>query len=186
LGLTQEGLAELANAQVENDTGKPGAMDADYVSKLERGVHTWPGKHYRRALCTLLDERTDADLGFYSARSKAVTVVGEQFEGARGSDDVKRQAFLRAVAATVAGMAVGNPVAEAVGRAVNGDVPSRVGSAEIEQVNHAITLLGNGRIYTAAACARMRLQGKRNGLPNFLLRTAPIESKMSCTARSGF
>ena len=40
LGLTQDGLADLANTQVERDTGKAGAMDADYISKLERGVHT--------------------------------------------------------------------------------------------------------------------------------------------------
>lgn len=153
LGLTQEGLAELANAQVENDTGKPGAMDADYVSKLERGVHTWPGKHYRRALCSVLGARTDADLGFYSTRSKTATVVGDRFEEARRSDDVKRQAFLRAVAATVAGMAVGNPVAEAVGRATNGDAPSRVGSAEIEQVNHAINLFGEWQdLYGGGVC----------------------------------
>lgn len=153
LGLTQEGLAELANAQVENDTGKPGAMDADYISKLERGVHTWPGKQYRRALCTLLGARADADLGFYSTRSKAATVVGDRFEGARGSDDVKRQAFLRALAATVAGMAVGNPVAEAVGRAAGGDAPSRVGPVEVEQVNHAINLFGEWQdLYGGGVC----------------------------------
>lgn len=153
LGLTQEGLAELANAQVEADTGKPGAMDADYISKLERGVHSWPGKHYRRALCTVLGARTDADLGFYSARSKAATVVVDQFEVARGSDDVKRQAFLRALAATVAGMAVGNPAAEALARAASGDAPSRVGAVEVEQVDHAINLFGEWQdLYGGGVC----------------------------------
>lgn len=153
LGLTQEGLAELANAQVETDTGKPGAMDADYVSKLERGVHTWPGKHYRRALRTVLGAHTDADLGFCSTRSKAATVVDDQFEVAQGSDDVKRQAFLRALAATVAGMAVGNPAAEALGRAATGDAPSRVGSVEVEQVNHAINLFGEWQdLYGGGVC----------------------------------
>ncbi|MGI8308555.1 helix-turn-helix domain-containing protein [Saccharopolyspora hattusasensis] len=153
LGLTQEGLAELANAQVERDTGKPGAMDADYISKLERGVHTWPGKHYRRALCAVLGAPIDAELGFYSTRSKAATVVVDRTEGAQGSDDVKRQAFLRALAATAAGMAVGDPVAEAVGRAAAGDVPSRVGATEVEQVNHAINLFGDWQdLYGGGAC----------------------------------
>ena len=47
--LTQGTLAELANAQVERATGRPGAMDADYISKLERGVHTWPTRPPRPA-----------------------------------------------------------------------------------------------------------------------------------------
>ena len=38
-----------ANMQVEEETGKPGAMDADYIGKLERGIHRWPNRHYRGA-----------------------------------------------------------------------------------------------------------------------------------------
>jgi transcriptional regulator with XRE-family HTH domain len=49
-GLTQGQLAELANAQVEAVTRSPGAMDADYIGKLERGIHRWPNKSYRHAL----------------------------------------------------------------------------------------------------------------------------------------
>ncbi|WP_433872382.1 helix-turn-helix domain-containing protein [Saccharopolyspora sp. CA-218241] len=151
--LTQESLAGLANAQVERDTGKPGAMDADYVSKLERGVHHWPGKDYRRALRTVLGASEDRDLGFYSTRSKAATVVGDPAEAAQGSDDVKRQAFLRALAATAAGMAVGDPVAEAVGRAGSGDTPARVGATEVEQVDHAIELFGEWQdLYGGGVC----------------------------------
>jgi transcriptional regulator with XRE-family HTH domain len=151
--LTQESLADLANAQVEFVTGTCGAMDADYVSKLERGVHRWPGKDYRSALRAVLGAKTDLELGFYSTRSKAATAVSDPFDVAQGSDDVKRQAFLRALAATVAGMAVGDPAAEAVGRAAEGDSPSRVGDTEVQQVDHAISLFGGWQdLYGGGVC----------------------------------
>jgi transcriptional regulator with XRE-family HTH domain len=73
-GRTQGQLAELANAQVEQATGKPGAMDADYIGKLERGVHRWPNQQYRAALRHVLRRQSDADLGFFSTRSRAATV----------------------------------------------------------------------------------------------------------------
>ncbi|MFD2417649.1 helix-turn-helix domain-containing protein [Amycolatopsis pigmentata] len=152
-GLTQGTVAELANAQVERDTGKPGAMDADYVSKLERGVYRWPGKHYRRALRAVLGGSTDSDLGFHSTRCKQNTVVSGTPEMDPGSDDVNRQAFLRVMAASVAGMAVGSPTAEAVGRAVGGDSPARVGATEIEQVDHAIRFFGELQsLYGGGVC----------------------------------
>lgn len=151
--LTQDGLAELANAQVERDTGTSGAMDADYVSKLERGVHRWPGKGYRRALRAVLGAQTDLDLGFYSTRAKAANVVDRSSGAAGGSDDVKRQAFLRALAATVAGVAVGDPAAEAMAMAASGDVPARVGAADIQQVDHAINLFGEWQdLYGGGIC----------------------------------
>lgn len=151
--LTQEALADLANAQVERDTATPGAMDADYISKLERGVHTWPGKDYRRALRTVLGASSDAELGFYSKRSRAATVVGDSSEAVPGSDDVKRQAFLRAVAATVAGMTAAEPAAEAVARAAEGDTPARVGTTELRQVEHAIDVFGQWQdLYGGGMC----------------------------------
>ncbi|MGH3623562.1 MAG: helix-turn-helix domain-containing protein, partial [Sciscionella sp.] len=159
--LTQESLADRANAQVAQDTGKQGAMDADYVSRLERGIHRWPGKDYRRALRVVLGAHTDLDLGFYSTRSRAATVVsihpGYPSELAKrssqGSDDVKRQAFFRALAATMAGMAVGDPVAEAVGRAASGDTPSRVGATEVHHVDYAINLFGEWQdLYGGGVC----------------------------------
>jgi transcriptional regulator with XRE-family HTH domain len=73
-GLTQAQVAALANAEVERLTGTLGAMDADYVGKLERGVHRWPNRHYRMALVAVLRGRREADLGFFSTRSRAATV----------------------------------------------------------------------------------------------------------------
>jgi transcriptional regulator with XRE-family HTH domain len=162
--LTQEALAELANAQVEQATGRAGAMDADYVSKLERGIHRWPGKHYRRALRDVLGAQSDLDLGFYSMRSMtSKTGTGLSLDGTghmpgtdRGSDEVKRQAFLRGLATTVTGMALGDlddPVAEAVGRAASDEVPSQVGPTEVQQVEHATNLFGEWQdLYGGGSC----------------------------------
>lgn len=153
-GLTQEQLAEAANAEVEALTGRPGGMDADYISKLERGVHTWPNKHYRQALRQVLDVVSDADLGFYSSRTRRATVGSAVVSPAvEGIDDVNRQAFLRALAATVAGVAVGDPIAEAISRPASGQVPARVGQAEVGQLNHAIEVFGGWQdLYGGGVC----------------------------------
>lgn len=86
--LTQGALAELANAQVDKDTGRPGAMVAEYVSKLERGIHRWPREDYRRAFRAVLGARTDRDLGFYPTRTKTASVIGDPPQATGRSDDV--------------------------------------------------------------------------------------------------
>lgn len=62
--LTRQELADLVNAQVETATGRPGALDANYIGKLERGVITWPRMHYRVAFRTVLGITSDRELGF--------------------------------------------------------------------------------------------------------------------------
>lgn len=184
--LTQEALANLANAQVERDTRKPGAMDADYISKLERGIHTWPGKDYRRALRTVLGADNDSDLGFYSTRTKAATVVSDPSVVAQGSDDVDRQAFLRSLAATVAGIAVCDPAAEAIGRAIGGDSPSRVGTTEVQQVNHATDVFGEWQdLYGGGAC-KDAIAGQVNWATSLLNASASNKVKTELYSSVGF
>lgn len=185
-GLTQGAVAELANARVEQDTGKPGVMDADYVSKLERGVYRWPGKHYRRALRTVLGASTDSDLGFYSTRSTKTTVVSDTSEMAPGSDDVNRQAFLRAVAASVAGMAVGDPAAEALGRAADGDTPARVGTTEIQQVDHAIKFFGELQSLYGGGVCKDSIAGQVKWAVGLLNASATEEVKNALYRSVGF
>jgi transcriptional regulator with XRE-family HTH domain len=184
-GLTQGAVAELANAQVEHATGKPGVMDADYVSKLERGVYRWPGKHYRGALRAVLGASTDSDLGFYSTRSTKATVVSETSEMALGSDDVNRQAFLRAMAASVAGMAVGNPRAEAAGRAA-ADPPARVGCTEIQQVDHAIKLFGELQSLYGGGVCKDSIAGQVKWATGLLNASATEEVKNALYRSVGF
>ncbi|ALG06359.1 helix-turn-helix domain-containing protein [Kibdelosporangium phytohabitans] len=133
-GMTQGQLAEFANTQVEQATGTPGAMDADYIGKLERGVHHWPNRQYRTALRLVLHRRSDSDLGFFSTRSRAATV-----DSARpvpdGGDDVERKAFLRVLAGSVAGMAFSDPLG-AVAAVADPGTPRRVGQADVDQMRH--------------------------------------------------
>jgi len=133
--LTQGHLAELANMQVEQQTGKPGAMDADYIGKLERGIHRWPNRDYRVALRHVLGHGSDAELGFFSTRCRAAT-VGQSPWQANGGDDVERQIFVRALAGSVAGLAFSDPIKEFLGGAVGSGSQRHVGVADAEQVRH--------------------------------------------------
>lgn len=134
-GLTQGELAERANAQVEGTTNGPGAMDGDYVSKLERGIIRWPGKEYRQALRQVLHATTDAELGFFSTRSHAATVVRSP-QSESGGDDVERKAFLRVLAGSVAGLVISDPLSEFTARAAAASTGRRVGQAEVDQIQH--------------------------------------------------
>ncbi|PPK63346.1 helix-turn-helix transcriptional regulator [Actinokineospora auranticolor] len=131
--LTQEQLAERTNAQVQAATGKPGAMDADYVSKLERGIHRWPNKTYRAAFREVLETGADRDLGFYSTRARAVTVERTSPRYREGGDDVERQAFLRVLAGSVAGLTFADPLGEFAARAQAGS-GRQIGQADVDQV----------------------------------------------------
>jgi hypothetical protein len=65
-GQVAEEVARLVAAQ----TGRELAIDGNYVSKLERGVITWPNRAYRQAFRTLFGAANDADLGFYPSRTR--------------------------------------------------------------------------------------------------------------------
>lgn len=133
-GLTQEQLAELANVQVEAATDRLGAMDADYIGKLERGVHSWPNKDYRQALRVVLGRDSAAELGFFSTRSRTTTVGPSPWQ-ADGGDDVERKAFLRVLAGSIAGLAFSDPLADVMADAATGG-HGRIGQADVDQVRH--------------------------------------------------
>src|SRR5262249_5156592 len=143
-GLTQGQLAELANAQVEVVTNAPGAMDADYIGKLERGIHRWPNKSYRVALRTVLHVPSDAGLGFFSTRSRVATVVRSP-QARIGGEDVERQSFLRVLAGSVAGLALTDPLREfATAAATTSSSGQRlVGLVEIDQIRHMARLFAS-------------------------------------------
>ncbi|MCA1674808.1 MAG: hypothetical protein LC799_22320, partial [Actinobacteria bacterium] len=141
--LTQGQLAELANRQVEEETGKPGAMDADYIGKLERGIHRWPNWHYRVALRRVLDRGSDAELGLFSTRCRAAT-VGQSPWQANGGDEMERQVFLRSLAGSVAGLAFSDPIKEFVGSAAGSSASQRqVDAADVVQVRHLARMFAN-------------------------------------------
>ena len=53
-GLTQGALAHLVCAEVEKATGHQAAVEAQTISRIERGVITWPNHETRRALRVVL------------------------------------------------------------------------------------------------------------------------------------
>jgi hypothetical protein len=65
-GQVAEEVAKLVAAQ----TGRELAINGNYVSKLERGVITWPNRAYRQAFRSLFGVANDADLGFYPSRTR--------------------------------------------------------------------------------------------------------------------
>ncbi|MEA2588959.1 MAG: hypothetical protein QOH66_1886 [Actinomycetota bacterium] len=68
-GLTQSGLAHLVCTEVEKTTGRQAAVEAQTISRLERGVITWPNHETRRALRVVLRAESDEDLGLYAKRT---------------------------------------------------------------------------------------------------------------------
>src|SRR5262245_58484941 len=73
--LTQAQVAEMVADAVEQATGRRCAIDADYVSKVERGEISWPGTAYRSGFRTVLGAASDAALGFYCPRSAEATLL---------------------------------------------------------------------------------------------------------------
>lgn len=69
-GITEGQVAEEVARLVVVQTGRELAIDGNYVSKLERGVITWPNRAYRQAFRTLFGVASDAELGFYPSRTR--------------------------------------------------------------------------------------------------------------------
>ena len=69
-GITEGQVAEQVARLVTAQTGRELAIDGNYVSKLERGVITWPNRAYRQAFRTLFGVASDAELGFYPSRTR--------------------------------------------------------------------------------------------------------------------
>lgn len=70
VGITEGQVAEEVARLVAVQTGRELAIDGNYVSKLERGVITWPNRAYREAFRTFFGVTSDAELGFYPRRTR--------------------------------------------------------------------------------------------------------------------
>jgi hypothetical protein len=73
--MSRRELADAVNAYLWHVHKRKGAIDADYVGKLERGVHRWPQDLYREAFRAALGVASDAVLGFYVIRPMPSAVV---------------------------------------------------------------------------------------------------------------
>jgi hypothetical protein len=66
--MSRQELADAVNAAAFADTGRVSVVSANYVGKLESGVHRWPNAVTRRAFRAVLGAELDADLGFFIIR----------------------------------------------------------------------------------------------------------------------
>ncbi|MGH3799795.1 MAG: hypothetical protein ACRDTD_06620 [Pseudonocardiaceae bacterium] len=73
--LTQAQVAAMSADLVEQATDRRCGIDADYISKVERGEISWPGKAYRSAFRAVLGAASDADLGLHCPRSNETTLI---------------------------------------------------------------------------------------------------------------
>lgn len=97
VGKTESQVAEEVAKLVTIQTGRAPAIDGNYVSKLERGVITWPNRAYRQAFRTLFHVVNDAELGFYPSRTRRDAerwLVSARAEGSPGDED--SLSFMRA------------------------------------------------------------------------------------------
>lgn len=65
--LTQEDVARQVADLIVRTTGKPSGINADYVSRLERGKIVWPNRETRSAFGEMFCA-TDDELGFYNPK----------------------------------------------------------------------------------------------------------------------
>lgn len=158
---TQQQLAEAVGKAYWRLFEKEGAIDAEYVSKLERGVITWPNARYRAAFRDVLGAATDAELGFYHRRAAATVDGGQPSDGE--VLPVRRDEFIRLLTGVGAGAGLGvsglgaalpDPVREVLALgATPADPPALVGRADVEQVQVATATFREWReLYGGTAC----------------------------------
>jgi hypothetical protein len=127
--LTGGQLAELVAERVWQRTKRRPPIDADYVSRIERGLITWPGRDYREAFQAVLGAGSAADLGFYSRRS--------QPSGRPSTVDVDGQLLAFAGAATV-GALDGSTLAALSSSVAAPGTPSRIGHIDVVDLHRVI------------------------------------------------
>jgi transcriptional regulator with XRE-family HTH domain len=165
--LTQQQLAEAVGAAHWQLFQKEAPIDADHVSKLERGMITWPNARYREAFRTVLGAATDAELGFYSRRARSTVGAEELTDSGREVDAVRRDEFIRLMTGMGAGLGVASmasglpdPVCEVLSLAVNPGTPGRVGRTEVEQVRYANATFRSWREQYGGGACRDALAGQ--------------------------
>jgi tetratricopeptide (TPR) repeat protein len=68
--MSRQELAEAVNAYLWKEYKQQVSLDDNYVGKLERGEHRWPGELYREAFRVVLNAPSDTELGFYVVRGE--------------------------------------------------------------------------------------------------------------------
>lgn len=160
--LTQQQLAEAVGAAHWRLFDREAAIDADHVSKLERGLIRWPNRRYREAFRVVLGATTDAELGFYSRLRD--TVGADGLTNRAGEVIVVRPnespwlmiglaAGLGLEPALGLATALPDPVQEVLSLAAVPVAPGRVGRTDVALVGEATATLRSLREqYGGPAC----------------------------------
>ncbi|WP_330230574.1 XRE family transcriptional regulator [Nocardia sp. NBC_00508] len=127
--MTQQRLADLLNARVEQSGGKPGRYTDETIRRYLRGERTWPNPRYRAAFRHVFNVESDQDVGFHDQRSPVV-LVSDLLE----EEPVRRSDFFRVALGTAAAFAASVPLRELTVVTQPTPVPSLVGKTEIQQV----------------------------------------------------
>lgn len=162
--LTQAQVAERVAEVVEHTTGRRCGIDADYVSKVERGEIHWPGEDYRAAFRAVLGAASDTALGFFCPRSAdpaSVTesaIVEEEDEPACAEDLMIDEKLLRYAGAATVGALSAKVPALLRGALRRVAVPARIEERHVDQLTGVIDffersdwLFGGGVCRSAAA-----------------------------------
>ncbi|MCC3328679.1 hypothetical protein LK455_13325 [Nocardia abscessus] len=104
--------------EIEGATGHRPAVDAQAISRIERGEIRWPRTATRQALMALLGAGSESELGLYPKRTH---------RDAEKDEATKRRDFL-----ALAGISI--PLTTAI-------APSRVGAMELGEMRHRFTRL---------------------------------------------
>ncbi|WP_432420688.1 XRE family transcriptional regulator [Nocardia farcinica] len=155
--LTQERLAQLVNARIEQITGTPGRYTDETIRRYLSGERTWPDRKYRSAFRYVLGVESDFELGFYNQRS-VHALLGSAIE----EDPMRRSEFLRAAVGVAASVAVPAPLKDLATIMEPTPVPARISRTEIAQVLDTARLFNGwdntygGALVREAVAAQLR------------------------------
>lgn len=110
-GLSRAELADAVNDYVWNTTGGRISLNADTISRYERGMISWPRADYRDGLRAVLGVRTDAELGFRATpRGRAAAALARVVETDPAVVGPGERELLEMMRVVEAGSADGDPV----------------------------------------------------------------------------
>lgn len=140
-GWTEGQVAEQVRQRVEDVTDRAAALDADYVSKLERGLITWPNREYRDAFRAVFRAATDAELGFYCKRTRRDAAAYRGPVAPEEVDPTDRRQLLGLAAAAAVGATLEEPVERIIAAADMDATPTRVGLGDVRDIAAATATL---------------------------------------------
>lgn len=190
-GLTQAQVADATADLVERATRRRCGIDADYVSKVERGEINWPGAAYRTAFRLLFGAASDAELGLYCPRSSdgtpivAPSIVGSELTCAE--DGMLERDLIRYAGAAALG-ALGAHLPDMLRGALHRiAVPTGIDEHHVAQLNQVVEFFQHSDVLFGGGMSRNAVAGQLEWLCDVLAKSSMSDeirrSWQSATAR---